>query len=324
MDKVLAVDLGGTKIYSAMVSRSGEIICEDKCLTGPEKGVDAVIDRITHSLKCVCSAGDQPLGIGVAVPAYIDPEKGVILFAPNLKWRDVDLKRILEETFNLPVWMDNDANLAALGEHRYGAGRGYRDLVYITVSTGVGGGLILNNQIYRGGFGGAGEFGHMIVDAHGPICSCGNEGCLEGLASGCAIMRDARELVRSGRGKGILAAAEGIEGVDACAVGKAALEGDPEAREILVAAGRHLGRAIASVANLLNPELFIIGGGVACGVGELLLEPAYEEAYRRTYPPYREQLKIIPAALKGRSGLLGAAAYAWDQLQLGNRSDDCI
>ncbi|MDR9757095.1 MAG: ROK family protein [Thermacetogeniaceae bacterium] len=322
MDKVLAVDLGGTKIYSALVGRGGEIICEDKCLTGPEKGVEAVIERITNSLKCVCPACEQPLGIGVAVPAYIDSEKGVILFAPNLKWRDVDLKRALEESFNLPVWMDNDANLAALGEHRYGAGRGYHDLVYITVSTGVGGGLILNNQLYRGAFGGAGEFGHMIVDAHGPICSCGNKGCLEGLASGCAIMRDARDLVRSDRGKGILAAAEGIEGVDACAVGKAALEGDPEAKEILAAAGRYLGMAIASVANLLNPEMFIIGGGVACGVGELLLEPAYDEAYRRTYPPYREQLKIIPAALKGRSGLLGAAAYAWDQLQQGNPSGD--
>jgi len=315
MDRVLAVDLGGTKIYSALVGRNGEIICESKCLTGPEDGVDAVIGRIANSLKCVCSASEQPVGIGVAVPAYIDSEKGVILFAPNLKWRDVDLKRALEESFNLPVWMDNDANLAALGEHRYGAGRGYHDLVYITVSTGVGGGLILKNQLYRGAFRGAGEFGHMIVDAHGPICSCGNKGCLEGLASGKAIMREARELVRAGRGKGILVAAESLERVDACAVGKAAEAGDPEAREILASAGRHLGRAIASVANLLNPEVFIIGGGVACGVGELLLEPAYDEAYKRTYPPYREQLKIIPAALKGRSGLLGAAAYAWDQLQ---------
>ncbi len=315
MEKVLAVDLGGTKIYTALVDRSGEIICENKYPTKAEDGVDAVIERIAACMKSVLPADEKPMGIGVAVPAYIDSEKGVILFAPNLKWRDVDLKRKLEQSFGLPVWMDNDANLAALGEHRYGAGRGHHDLVYITVSTGVGGGVILKNQIYKGAFGGAGEFGHMIVDTHGPTCSCGNRGCLEGVASGCAIMRDARDLVRTGRGGRILSLAESIEGIDARAVGKAALAGDPEARDILAGAGRYLGIAIASVANLLNPEVFIIGGGVATGVGELLLGPAYDEAYKRTYPPYRTTLKIIPAHLEARSGVMGAAAYAWDQLE---------
>lgn len=155
----------------------------------------------------------------------------------------------------------------------------------------------------------------MVVAPEGPPCSCENRGCLEGMASGCAIRREAQALVRSGRGERMLALAGGVvERVDARVVGEAAREGDLAAQEILAAAGRCLGIAIASVTNLLNPAAFIIGGGVACGVGELLLGPAREEAYRYSYPPYRDFLKIIPAALGAETGVLGAAAFALDKL----------
>ncbi len=314
MSKVLAVDLGGTKIYSALVNRSGEITSGDIRPTNAQDGYQGVVKRILASIARVNTLDEPAVGVGVAVPAYIDPQEGRILFAPNLKWQAVDLKKDLEDALGLPVWLDNDANLAALGEHRYGAGKGYHNLVYITVSTGVGGGLILDGKLYRGAFGGAGEFGHMIAAPEGPGCSCGNIGCLEGVASGCAIKREAQNLVKSGRGHHMLSLAGTIEKIDARVVGQAAAEGDLDAQEILARAGRYLGIAIASVANLLNPEVFIIGGGVACGVGKLILDPAFNEAYRRTYPPYRDSLKIVPAVLRAQTGVLGAAAYAWDQL----------
>ncbi len=320
MGKVLALDLGGTKIYSALVDNKGKIIREDIRPTMSDGGFSLVADRILDSLHKVVPEGEQPGGIGVAVPAYIDPKTDRIIFSPNLKWRNVDLKKKLEDALGLPVWLENDANLAALGEHRYGAGQDFNDMVYITVSTGVGGGLILGGRIYGGAFGGAWEFGHMIVDAHGPECSCENMGCLEGLASGCAIKRDAQQLVKSGKGRRMLSLAGSVEGIDARVVGKAAVDGDSEARAVLANAGRYLGIAIANVANLLNPGVFIIGGGVACGVGKLILDPACHEAYKRTYPPYRAFLKITLAALMSQSGILGAAAYAWDQLEKGTSS----
>lgn len=317
MGNVLAVDLGGTKIYSALVGREGKIICEDIRPTMSDGGFSLVADRILASLNRVMPEGEPPVGVGVAVPAYLDPKTERIIYSPNLKWQNVDLKKKIEDALGLPVWLENDANLAALGEHRYGAGKSYKHMVYITVSTGVGGGLILEGKIYGGAFGGAGEFGHMIVDAQGPVCSCENRGCLEGLASGCAIKRDAQQLVKDGKGRYMLSLAGSVEGIDARVVGKAAFDGDDEARAVLARAGRYLGIAIASVANLLNPGAFIIGGGVACGVGKFILDPARDEAYKYTYPPYRRFLKIIPAALMAQSGILGAAAYAWDQLDSG-------
>jgi glucokinase len=316
MSGVLAVDLGGTKICSALVNLKGQVIKQDMCLTMPDGGFERVADRILTSLKRVMPEGEQPAGIGVAVPAYIDHCTDRIIFSPNLKWQDVDLKKKIEDGLGIPVWLDNDANLAALGEHRYGAGKGCNDLLYITVSTGVGGGLILGGKIYRGTFQGAGEFGHMIVDRNGPLCSCNNRGCLEALASGTAIKRDAQKLVNSGQGSRMLLLAGSVEKVDAWVVGQAALDGDPEAQAILDRAGRNLGVAIANVVNLLNPEVFIIGGGVIYGVGDLILNPVRDEAYKNTYPPYRKYLKIIPAGLMSQSGILGAAALAWDHLSV--------
>lgn len=322
MSNVLAVDLGGTKISSALVTPEGEIIAEDIRPTEALLGFKKVTARILASLAAVSREGSAR-GVGVAVPAYMEPGTGRILFAPNLKWRNVDLRRELEDALGLPVWLENDANLAALGEHHYGAGQGYDDLVYITVSTGVGGGLVLDGRLYTGAFGGAGEFGHMVVAPEGPLCSCGNRGCLEGVASGCAIRRNAQDLVRAGRGSRMLDLAGGNpDAVNPRVVGLAAREGDSEALDILAAAGRYLGIAIASVANLLNPAVFIIGGGVARGAGDFLLEPAVEEARRYTYPPYREFLKILPAALGGREGVLGAAAFALDRLA-GGEDDNC-
>lgn len=314
MEYYLAVDLGGTKISSALVGPEG-IISEDLRPTEACRGQEYVLGAILSGLRAATEtglpAGCRITALGVSAPGPLDPKSGFIYFAPNLKWHDVNIREILMQALDLPVWVENDANLAALGEQLYGSGKGCDDLVYITVSTGVGGGLILNGEIYDGSLGGAGEVGHLAVAPDGPVCSCGNCGCLEAVASGWALKREARELIAGGGGRFLLELAGGrLEAVDAPLVTEAAGSGDSESRALLESAGSFLGLAIGNIANLLNPQIFVIGGGVAVGAGPMLLEPATREARLHIYPSFKENLRIVPAALPGRSGLLGAAAYA--------------
>ncbi|KUK31834.1 MAG: Glucokinase GlkA [Thermoanaerobacterales bacterium 50_218] len=314
MDYVLAVDLGGTKIYSALVGPGDVIVKRDVRPTEAALGIEKVIANILESIKTVSTAvrpQEKILGVGIGAPGPLDPASGRIFFAPNLNWCDVNLKEILEKELGLPVFMENDANLAALGEYLYGAGKGYDDLVFITVSTGVGGGLIIKGEIYSGASGAAGEIGHMVVVPDGPLCSCGNRGCLEAVASGKALKKRAQSLIAEGRCQKILELAGGDpDAVEAPMIAHAAHSGDSEARQLLAEAGRYLGLAIGNIANLLNPSIFIIGGGVARGAGDFLLEPARQEAKRHVFPAFRESLRVVPGALRGRAGVLGAAALA--------------
>jgi glucokinase len=314
MDYVLAVDLGGTKIYSALVGPGDVIIKRDVRPTEACRGLEGVIANILESIKAVSAAvGPQEriLGVGIGAPGPLDPASGRVFFAPNLNWCEVNLKEILEKELGLPVFIENDANLAALGEYLYGAGKGHNDLVFITVSTGVGGGLIIRGEIYSGASGAAGEIGHMVVVPDGPLCSCGNRGCLEAVASGKALKRRVQDLIAEGRCRKILELAGGDpNAVETPLIAQAAHSGDGEARQLLAEAGKYLGLAIGNIANLLNPSIFIIGGGVARGAGELLLGPAREEAQKHVFPALRESLRIVPGALRGRAGVLGAAALA--------------
>ncbi len=319
MDYVLAVDLGGTKIYSALVAPGGLIERRDVRPTEVDLGQERVLDNIMAGIEAVAppaaSHDASVLGLGIGAPGPLDPHTGKICFAPNLHWHDFNLRDFLQKRLDIPVFLENDANLAALGEHRYGAGRGHDHMVFITVSTGIGGGLILDGDIYDGAFGAAGEIGHMSVVPDGPECTCGNRGCLEALGSGWAIKRQAGELIASGRGRRILDAAGGdASAAGSPAVVQAARAGDPEAGALLAMAGRYLGQAIGNVANLMNPSIFVIGGGVAAAAGGLLLESAGEAAGQRVLPALHSFLKIVPASLRARAGVLGAAAYAYRRL----------
>ncbi|WP_242868862.1 ROK family protein [Desulfotomaculum copahuensis] len=308
---VLGVDLGGTKIYTALADHSGRVLSAVKVPTG-EHAPENVIARIVQTVEEVrhrsgIDAGDI-CALGAGAPGPLDPVRGIVHQAPNLGWHDVPLKALLEDALQLPVAVDNDANLAALGEYVYGAGRGEDDMVYITVSTGIGGGLIFGGRLYHGAGGGAGEIGHMTVDPDGPLCSCGNRGCLEALASGTAIARAARELVDAGGGAAILAAAGG-RAVSAETVAAAAAAGDAEASGILTAAGRVLGCGVANLVNLLNPGLVVLGGG-AMQAGRLLWQAMEDELQRRALSHPLGGVRLAPAALGSRSGVLGAVALA--------------
>ncbi|MEW6540867.1 MAG: ROK family protein [Bacillota bacterium] len=330
-DYVAGVDLGGTKIYTLLATAEGTVKAEAKVPTEAGRGYEAVVERIAETVAAVAAqAGARPENVrvvGVGAPGPLDPQTGIVHQAPNLGWKEAPLRADLEARLGLPVRLENDANLGALGEYAFGAGRGGTELVYVTVSTGIGGGLILRGEIYGGAGGGAGEIGHITVVPGGPRCRCGSRGCLEAVASGTAIALRARELLDGGAGggagapagtggtrvrpgAGMLALAGGAaEAITAATVARAAEAGDPEARAILDEAAWHLGTGLAAVVNLLNPGLVVLGGGVMRS-GRLLWErmdtslreQALEAAYR--------QVRLVPGALGARAGALGAVALA--------------
>ncbi len=273
-----AIDLGGTKLRSVVFDGSGRILGDDIRASRTAEGLDAVLDRMVECLDAsVAKAGvgrERLAGLGVASPGAVDVARGIVPNAPQLPgWQDVPLARLIEERLGLPTRLENDATAAALGEHRFGAGRGSRFMLYITVSTGVGGGIIIDGDLYGGKSGAAGELGHVIIDMSGPPCGCGARGCLESLASGTAIAKKGEQLAQSGDSP-VLARLRGEEGrVTAEMMERAAKMGDIASREAFREAGHYLGVALAGFVNVFDPEVIVIGGGVA-KAGDLLLEQA--------------------------------------------------
>ena len=296
-DFIVGVDLGGTKIYTVLATLDGKAQAEVEVPTYAAEGYEQVLGRIAGTVdkvKRLAGLSGRLLRVGLGAPGPLDIEKGVVYVAPNLGWRDVPLKASLEALLGVPVFLDNDANLAAWGEFVYGAGKGMRNLVYITVSTGIGGGLVFGGRLYRGAGYGAGEIGHITVLPDGPRCHCGNRGCLEALASGTAVAREAKELIARGGGQGILALAGGaVEAVTAKTVGLAAAQGDAEARELFVNAARWLGIGVAAVLNLLNPEVVVLGGGMMRSAA-LFWETLQDEVKRRAFPSAWKAARLMP------------------------------
>jgi glucokinase len=255
------------------------------------------------------------LAVGIGAPGPSNPNTGVLFTSPNLPgWKDVHITDILHDMFHKQAFLVNDANAAALAEHRLGAGRGARNLIYITVSTGIGGGVIIDNRLYTGAIGTAGEPGHMTINDKGPPCNCGNQGCWETLASGTALARQARKQIEEGRKSLILEKASGnLEKISAEAVQKAAEDGDELAKELIAEIGYYLGVGFANLINLFNPECIVIGGGVS-KIGDRLLEPAFETARKRAYTVAFDAVRFVAAELGGNSGVLGAAMYAFDSV----------
>jgi glucokinase len=313
MEKVIiGVDLGGTQIRAALADGEGNILRRTSCLTLAEEGLERVTGRIKGAIYEVMGSTDRGKvqGIGVAAPGPLDPWKGIIIEAPNLAgWENVPLKDLMEKELGLPVFVGNDANSAALAEQHFGAGQGVADLIYITVSTGIGGGIIVDNRLLLGAQGFAAEVGHQTVEAHGPRCNCGNVGCLEVLAAGPAIARSARELIKTGVVTRITdLVGDDLDKVTAKVVNQAAQAGDPVAIDLFRQAGFYIGVGIVNLLHLFNPSLIIIGGSVA-KAGELLFEPIRATVRERAMASYYwENTPIVPAALGDDVGLLGAVA----------------
>ena len=308
---LLALDFGGTK-HAAAVVTAGERQWLAHRRTLSRLKADASTDlKIMRSLIHDLLQGKQPAAIGVSFGGPVNASTGYVRLSHHVPgWENTPLSSLLEAEFGVPVSVDNDANVAALGEHRFGAGQGYDSLLYITVSTGVGGGWILNGRPWRGAEGMAGEIGHTVVDPAGPLCLCGKRGCVERLASGPYIAQEVGECLQRSPDRGqVLRTLVGREAITAQIVSQAAAQGDELASDVLERAGWALGVGIGNVANLVNPQRFVLGGGVTKS-GDRFWEVVRRVAKETALPEVN--FDIVPAALGDEAPLWGAAALAND------------
>ena len=310
----LALDFGGTKLAAGLVEwRAGRVLRQARCSTHERVGAAGQIadmERLVQELALSDAEWPVLWGVGVSFGGPVDAASGRVLHSHHVDgWDDLLLAARLEETYGRPVVVENDANAVALGEYRYGAGRGVEDLVYITVSTGIGGGVVLGGRLWRGSHGVAGEVGHMVVRPGGPLCTCGNRGCLEALASGPSIARRAREALEAGApGERLLALAGGDPlAITAELVFRAVRAGDAAAAAAVAGAAEDLGLGIAMLSSIVDPARVILGGGVA-KAGEQLLVPVRQAFRRYAFPMLAGRVEIVQAAALDEGGLLGAAA----------------
>ncbi len=310
---VVGVDFGATHLSLLVADLSARIREETEVAINIQDGPEACLDEADKRVRELLSKAGISLGevlaIGIGVPGPIVTEAGMVVAPPIMPgWDRYPIRDTLEKMWGRPVSVNNDAELGALGEWASGAGRGERNLVYIKVGTGIGAGLLIDGQIFRGATGSAGEIGHLTIDENGPLCTCGNHGCLEAVAGGRAIALQAQQAVQSGQ-RTQLSAIRPLENITAKDVASAARRGDLLAQQILGRAGRHIGSAIAGLVNMFNPGMIIIGGGVA-QTGDILLEPMRQTVQRRSLPAATRIVRITTAMLGRRSSSMGAIIQA--------------
>jgi glucokinase len=306
---ILAIDLGGTQIRAAHVSPDLVVACRRAVETRDEEGVEAVIDRICSAARGVREDAQRaglpdPVGVGISSPGPLDPWKGIVVAPPNLAgWRDVPLAARVEDAVGLPTFLERDTNAAVMGEWRHGAAKGADNVIYVTVSTGIGGGLVLDGRPLIGKDGTAGEIGHITVDLDGPLCGDGQPGHAEAIGSGRAIAREGRELLKRGTAPG-LAALAADEPVDAELVARAADEGDVACRAVLERAWVAIGAMCAGLVNTLNPEVIVLGGSIGCNRPELP-SAIRAEIDRRAFPAPARRVRVEMTRFAGDVSLIG-------------------
>jgi glucokinase len=306
----IGVDIGGTKVAAGVVDGDGNVLARARRRT-PSRDPEHLVDVVVEIVRQLRSEHDTT-AIGVGAAGYIDADRSTVLFSPNLAWRNTPLRAEISDRLGTDVVIENDANAAAWGEYRFGAGEQHPDVVVITVGTGIGGGLIIGGDLYRGHFGIGGEPGHMRVVPGGRQCGCGNLGCWEQYASGTALVRAAREVATERRddGRRLLQMAGDVDSIDGTVVMRAAQDGDPAALDCFDEIGRWLGQGLADIAALLDPGRFVIGGGVA-DAGELLLKPARDTfGVSLSGRGHRPVADVVPAKLGADAGVIGAADLA--------------
>lgn len=334
---VIAIDIGGTQIRAA-ITQGSQLHSRVDTLTGenttPERMLPLVFSLVQQALEEARMPIDKVAGIGVSMPGPLDHRSGVIFTPPNLPgWEQVQLRDIITQRYSLPTYVENDANAAALGEYLFGAGQDCKYMIYLTISTGIGGGIIIDGKLIEGACGTAGELGHMSLNPYGERCACGNFGCLEHLSSGTAIARIANEAIEAGEGADLLAfaiAAEALAAdtqpldtaplkagkaerqfhVKARTVAQAAEANIPLARTIMASAGEYLGYGLVNILHIFNPEKIILGGGVMYHA-DLLMKPALRIVQERTMSAPLKAAQIAQATLGSNSGLIGAGALLY-------------
>ncbi|MFI0819171.1 ROK family glucokinase [Streptomyces sp. NPDC021098] len=310
MGLTIGVDIGGTKIAAGVVDEEGSILETSKVPTPPTP--EGVVDAIADAVRKV-STGHDVEAVGIGAAGYVDDKRATVLFAPNINWRHEALKDKVEQRVGLPVVVENDANAAAWGEYRFGAGAGHDDVVCITLGTGLGGGIIIGGKLHRGRFGVAAEFGHIRVVPDGLLCGCGSQGCWEQYASGRALVRYAQQRANATpeNAELLLGLGDGTpENIQGKHISDAARQGDPVAIDSFRELARWAGAGLADLASLFDPSAFIVGGGVS-DEGDLVLEPI-RKSFRRWLVgnQWRPHAQVLAAQLGGKAGLVGAADLA--------------
>jgi glucokinase len=313
----IGADLGGTKLLVGAVDSEQRILHRGQEPSHGRTGEEVVAMLETEVLEALDACPDA-VAVGLGIPATIDRRRGVAVNAVNLPLADVPVRDLMRQKLPLPVYIDNDANCAALAEHLHGAGAGTTNMILLTIGTGIGGGMILDGQLYRGSSGAGAELGHVVIDMDGPRCqgSCPNHGCVEALASGTALGREGRAAAAREPDSALGRLAGAGEEITGRAVTAAAIAGDAVAVEVVALIGGRLGVALASFANIFDPDVIVIGGGVGAA-GELLLEPAREQVRSRALPPMNE-VPVVAAELGADAGMIGAAAMALSELEAGS------
>lgn len=304
----IGVDLGGTNARVGVVSSQGKLLNSQKYPIPQKRGKHTLLEHlammIQESLKWCAEHRIKPKGIGLGCPGVLSIQKGIIFESPNIpEWRNLQIQKYFQKRFHLPVTLENDANVAALGELWVGAGRKSQNGVCVTLGTGVGGGIILNGDVWHGANESAGEIGHMVVNHKGEKCKCGNWGCLEVYTSATGIVRRTKKSLKNFKGKSLL---KKIPKLTSQAVYQAAAKGDKLARKITLETAEILGAGLTSLVHMLNPEIIIIGGGVAQS-GSLLFKPLKETLRKRCFAQSIRNLKVVPAKLGDQAGMIGAA-----------------
>ena len=305
---VIGVDLGGTNLRVALLGQDGTILDKQKEATHSAEGWAKVVARLVGNIRrqreVALRNGHDVAAVGVGAPGVIHADTGVVVKSPNFPdWNNLPLKAELEKALNIPVFIENDANAAALGEQWRGAGQGIPSMIFITLGTGVGGGIVLNNKIWHGADGMAGELGHMTLVPDGRKCGCGNTGCLEMYASSRGIVQSYRDALASAQKE-----------LTSEQVFQAARQGDGPAIQVMNGMGRYLGIGIANLINIVNPEMVVIGGGVR-DAWPLFIDATREEIKKRAFEYPAERTRIVPSMLGDDAGMVGAAAVAIQKIQ---------
>jgi glucokinase len=311
--RIIGVDVGGTKLLAGAIDTELSVHRRaQRSVRGLDQSslLDLAVQAVEEAREF---AGGDVEAVGFGIPAQIDHRTGRVLMSNHLPLADVPFADVMSERLGLPVFVDNDANATALAEHRAGAARGLSEVVVLTLGTGIGGGLILRGELYRGAIGAGGELGHVVIDLHGPPCpgNCPNRGCAEALASGLALTREARRLAEQQPDSGLgRAVAQGRE-LEGPLVTELAHDGDPAAIAAIELIGSNLGVAVTNFVNIFNPQMVVVGGGVIAA-GEFLLGPVRAEVAARALPPCRDAVEIVGAQFGFEAGMIGAAALALD------------
>ncbi|HKB85087.1 MAG TPA: ROK family protein [Ignavibacteriaceae bacterium] len=309
----IGVDLGGTSVKIGIVSEKGKISKKLSVESRSADGPDAVIEQIKKGIYEILKKSKKKIyGIGIGAPGVVSVKKGTVENPPNFPgWEKVNLGKLIEKEFNKKVYVENDANAAAIGELIFGMGKKYDSFIMVTLGTGVGGGIIINNKIYRGEFGAAGEIGHVTINNEGPRCNCGSFGCIEAyVGNHYLVSRIKKELPDHPDSKIWELIDDDLEQLSPKIIDTASESGDPYAQSIVKKMGYFLGCALASVSNLLDVSTFIIGGGVS-GFGKPLFDSIKETASLRVLTPLRDRIKVHPAKLKNDAGIKGASALVF-------------